>query len=93
MLASMGVNHWTLNSREEKIAKELLKNFTGISIREQTSIDLVKSHFGITPEFVLDPTLIIDKKYYLELIKNDPKNKMIDENYIFEYNIGANTLL
>ena len=91
--ASMGDNYWTLTSREEKIAKELLKNFTGISIREQTSIDLVKSHFGITPEFVLDPTLLIDKKYYLDLIKNYPKNKMINESYIFEYNIGANKIL
>ena len=83
----MGVNHWTLNSREEKIAKELLKNFTGISIREQTSVELVKKHFGITPEFVLDPTLLIDKKYYLDLIKNYPNNKNLNENYVFVYNI------
>ena len=86
--ASLGVNHWILNSREEKIAKELLKNFTGISIREQTSIDLVKSHFGITPEFVLDPTLLIDKKDYLDLVKNFPNNKTINGNYIFTYGLG-----
>ena len=56
--ASLGVNYCVLSHEEEKIAKELLKNFTGISIREQNSINLVKKHFGITPEFVLDPTLL-----------------------------------
>ena len=86
--ASLGFNYWTLSYGEEKIAKELLKNFTGISIREQNSIDLIKKHFGIIPEFVLDPTLLIDKKYYLDLTKNYPKNKINNENYIFVYNIN-----
>ena len=86
---SLGFNSWTLSYNEEKIAKELLKNFTGISIREQNSIDLVKTHFGIIPEFVLDPTLLIDKKYYLDLAKNYPKNRNINENYIFVYNIAS----
>ena len=68
--ASLGYNYWKLSIEEEKIAKELLKNFTGISIREKGSKDLVKKHFGINPEIVLDPTLLIDKKYYLNLIPN-----------------------
>ena len=66
-----------------------LKNFTGISIREQNCIDLVKTHFGVVPEFVLDPTLLIDKKYYLDLAKNYPKNRIINKNYIFVYNIAS----
>ena len=83
---SLGYDYWTLSYKDEIIAKELLKNFTGISIREQTSIDLVKTHFGIIPEFVLDPTLLIDKKYYLDLIKNYPKNNTND-NYFFVYKV------
>ena len=70
----MGYNYWRLSLKDEKIAKKLLKNFTGISIREQGSLDLVKKHFGINPEIVLDPTLLIDKKYYLNLFKNN-RNK------------------
>ena len=85
--ASFGSNSWTLSYNEEKIAKELLKNFTGISIREQNSVEIAKIHFGIIPEFVLDPTLLIDKKYYLDLATNYPKYKIINENYIFVYNI------
>ena len=61
--ASLGYDYWMLSNEDESIAKELLKNFKGISIREQGSLDLIKKHFGIIPEIVLDPTLLIDKKY------------------------------
>ena len=82
--ASLGYNYWRLSLKDEKIAKKLLKNFTGISIREQGSLDLVKKHFGINPEIVLDPTLLIDKKYYLNLFKNIRNN---NESYIFVYKV------
>ena len=85
--ASLGNDYLNLPSIVERKAKELLKNFTGISVREQSSVDLVKTHFGITPEFVLDPTLLIDKKYYLDIIKNYPKNIFINENYMFVYRL------
>ena len=84
---SLGLNYWDFTHKEEVIAKNLLKNFSGISIREQTSVDLVKTHFGIIPEVVLDPTLLIDKKYYLDLIRNYSKNKVINDNYIFVYKV------
>ena len=86
--ASLGYDYWMLSTEDESIAKELLKNFKGISIREQGSLDLIKKHFGIIPEIVLDPTLLIEKKYYLNLIKNYKKNKKINKNYIFVYKIG-----
>jgi hypothetical protein len=89
--ASLGYNSWPLSYNEEKIAKELLNNFTGISIREQNSVHLIKKHFGIIPEFALDPTLLIDKKYYLDLTKNYPKNRNINGNYIFVYNLLSTT--
>ena len=60
--ASLGYDYWPLNSKDERIAKLLLKNFTGISIREKDSIKLIKNHLGIEPIFVIDPTLLIEKK-------------------------------
>ena len=56
--ASFGFKNWTYTSSDEKIVKKLLKNFTGISVREKSSINLVKNHFGIKAIFVLDPTLL-----------------------------------
>ena len=68
--ASLGYKKWYLNRKDEGIIKNLLKNFTGISVREIDSVSVIKKHLGLTPLFVLDPTLLIDKKYYLNLIKN-----------------------
>jgi hypothetical protein len=83
--ASLGVNYWRLTKKDENMAKLLLKNFTGISVREKGSIQLIKKHLGIKPLFVLDPTLLINKKYYLKLIENYKSKINKNENYIFSY--------
>ena len=85
--ASLGMDKWNLNQKDVEIAKFLLKNFTGISVREKGSIKIVKKHLGIKPIFVLDPTLLIDRKYYLKLIKNYKNDIIIDDNYIFVYTL------
>ena len=89
--ASLGVNKWRYNKKEDKIAKYLLKNFTGISVREKCSIKLIEQHLGIKPIFALDPTLLINKKYYLNLIKNYKNDIIIDNTYIFIYMVRNNS--
>ena len=67
---SLGVNKWEFNKDDEKVAKNLLKQFSGISVREKNSIKLIEKHLGIKPLFVLDPTLLtilnlkIVKRFY-----------------------------
>ena len=82
--ASLGFSDWKLTKKEEIIIKDLIKNFTDISTREKSSVKIIKSHLGIEPKFVLDPTLLIDKKYYLNIIKYY-KEKLINDKYIFIY--------
>ena len=86
--ASLGFNNWLFSKQDEKIAKKLLKKFKGISVREKGSIELIRRNLGIKPELVLDPTFLIDKKYYLDLIEDFKGNITRNENYIFVYNIG-----
>lgn len=89
--ASLGFDTWKFSKKDEEIAKELLSNFSGISVREKGSIELIKKHLGIKPKFVLDPTFLIDKSYYLGLITDFKGNLSIKNySYIFTYNI-ANT--
>ena len=83
--ASIGFDYWNLTQKDDNMAKNLLRNFTGISIREKGSIKFIKKHFGIKPLFVLDPTLLINKKYYLNIIKNYKPKTNIRKNYIFSY--------
>jgi len=65
----------------------VLKEFSGVSVREEGTIRLVEKKLNIKPILVIDPTLLIDKKYYLNLIK-DYKNEFNSiDNYIFVYEI------
>ena len=86
---SLGVDKWEFNKKDEIIASYLIKNFTGISVREKGSINLIQNHLGIKPIFVLDPTLLINKKYYLNLIKNFKTD--ISKNFIFVYLLRNST--
>lgn len=91
--ASLGVNFWRFSRKFDIIARRLLKKFSGISVREKGAIKIVKKHLGIHPELVLDPTLIIDKNYYLDLIKNFKINFNIKKKYLCIYQLDRNILL
>ena len=90
--ASIGLDNWTLTEKDEMVAKNLLKNFTGISTREKGSINMIEKHLGIKSTFVLDPTFLIDKRYYLKLIKNYKNDFIIQKNFIFIYSITKSKL-
>lgn len=86
--ASLVHDQWKFTKKDEKIAKQLLKNFSGISVREKSSVDLIKKHLGLEAQFVLDPTMLINKKYYLNLInhyKSDIFTKLNNKKFIFAY--------
>ena len=85
--ASIGYDYWNFTEKEDKIMKALLNNFHGISIREEGSIKLIEKHLGITPSLVLDPTLLIDKKYYLDIIRNYKNKTNMKKKYIFIYSV------
>ena len=63
----------------------IIKIFSGISVREKGSIKLIEKHLGIKPLFVLDPTLLINKKYYLKIIKNYRNDDLLTKNILFVY--------
>ena len=83
-----GIEYWNFDKKEIKIIKNLLKNFSGISVREKGSVNLVEKYLNIIPEVVIDPTLLIDKKYYLYLIKDYPNNNY-NNDYIFIYSFST----
>lgn len=89
--ASLGYSRWLYNKTDEIIAKECLKSFKGISFREKNAINLIEKHLGIKANFVLDPTFLIDKKYYLNIINTYTNENFTNRDYIFIYLFSNDT--
>ena len=85
--ASLGRNICEYNESDKEIAKLLIKNFNGISVREKGAIKLIEKNLGIKPFLVLDPTFLIDKQYYMNLIINYKEKITKKDNYIFIYTV------
>lgn len=66
--SSFGVDNWEYSLKETKKCSKLAASFDAISVREQSGINLCKDHLGVESEFTLDPTLLLEKRDYLELI-------------------------
>jgi hypothetical protein len=91
--ASLGVDFWRYSKEFDKNAKLLLKNFTGVSVRERGAVDIVYNHLGIKPLFVLDPTFLIDKNYYLNILVDYKGNIDLNNKYLLVYILDENELL
>lgn len=74
--ASFGKDHWEGKDDIEDIAK-YLKDFHAISIRELSGVDICKNSFEVDDvKHVLDPTMLMDKEFYIDEIisKYDTSN-------------------
>ena len=91
--ASLGHDYWKYSKSFDIKVKNLLKNFSGISVREKSAVNLVKKHLGIKPIFVLDPTLLIDKKNYLDLLKDFKYNFNLNYKYLCVYVLDQNLII
>lgn len=66
--SSFGVDEWEYTEEQTRRCAELAKKFDAISVREDSGVELCRKHLGVEATHVLDPTLLLDKKDYLELI-------------------------
>lgn len=71
----------------------LAKDFNGISVREDSLVDKVRTKLGLEAEFVLDPTLLLDKNDYLKVIGKSETFSPIIFSYILDWNISKNDIL
>lgn len=65
--ASFGIDHWNYNKKQTKKCSILAKQFKGISVREESGIDLCKKNLEVDAINVLDPTLLLVKEDYEKL--------------------------
>lgn len=77
--ASFGTDEWEFTPVQTECCKQLVQQFDLISVREKTAVNLVKVKLNKDANFVLDPTLLLNKKDYEKLFENQdlPINKGI----------------
>ena len=86
--ASFGVDNWDYTPIQTTNCARLAKQFDSISVREDSGIDLCHKYLGVTAVHVLDPTMLLDKEDYLQIIETEqiPKFKGNLFTYILDEN-------
>lgn len=82
--ASFGVSR--LPEKQVEFFREQLSKFRYISVREKTGQNICKEQLGLAAEVVLDPTLLLTKEEWRELLNIQSNNK----KYILFYAFGSN---
>lgn len=69
--ASFGTNQWEFNDSQTEQLQNEIRKFSCISVREQSGVDLCSRYLNAKAQWVLDPTLLLDKKYYMKFVKTE----------------------
>ncbi len=83
--ASCGKTSFADNETLCRRCMELAQSFSGISVREENLLKLSKERLNIDAEWVLDPTLLLTPKDYLDTITKEECNSDIFA-YILDMN-------
>lgn len=82
--ASMGTDEMDYPQSKREVCTKLLKSFNKISVREDSSVKLLREYFGVKDaQVVLDPTMLLANQVYVGLFKD--KYTKPERPYIFTY--------
>jgi hypothetical protein len=76
-----------ISQTEVQLIKNELKRFDYISVRELSSVGVLKNIIDITPEVVCDPVFLLDKNQWQDIFN---KERIINHKYIFLYLMEEN---
>ncbi len=90
---SLGKDSWNADPEVEAKVKMLINDFSSISVREKSSVDILKQKFGVDAELVLDPTMLLTKDDYRKHFKIKKRLDNYIATYILDYNDELNMVL
>ena len=73
--ASFGTDSWEFTTRQTSICASLAKKFDLVTVREDSGVMLCKKHLGVDAVHVLDPTMLLNKEDYIQLIEKEKEPK------------------
>lgn len=69
--ASFGTDEWELTPKQTAECSLLLKQFDSVSVREDSGVGLCQRYFGVDAVHLLDPTMLIEKEKYADLVEKE----------------------
>lgn len=81
--ASFGVDDWEFTEEQTTRCKKLIELFDAISVREESGVNLCQTYYNRKAEHVLDPTMLLDKEDYEELVYKE--NEPVSPGSLFTY--------
>lgn len=95
--ASFGTDNMEYPKKKQMIATRLLKQFKGLSVREESGRDLLHNYFDVpldAIDVVLDPTFLLDVDKYKMLFGNEQRNHtdyaftyILDSKFVNQYEV------
>lgn len=84
--ASFGTDKWEFTPQLTNVCAPLAKKFDLVTVREDSGVKLCKEHLGVDAVHVLDPTMLLTKEDYIQLIEKEkePKSNGTLFNYILD---------
>ena len=72
--ASFGTDEWEYTEEQTAECRRLAQLFYAISVREESGVTLCREHLGVDATWVLDPTMMVDHRHYMEHIEKSLTN-------------------
>ena len=69
--ASFGVDKWEYTPEQTITCRQLAQKFNAISVREDAAVKLCRENLNIEVVQALDPTMLLGKEEYEELVRKD----------------------
>lgn len=86
--ASFGTDKWEFTPQQTTICASLAKKFDIVSVREDSGVRLCKEYLGVDARHVLDPTMLLAKEDYIQLIEKEKETK--SKGTLFNYILDPN---
>lgn len=87
--ASFGLDEWEYTDENTNVAKQAIHRFDAVSTREESGVALCKDYLGYYDAVhVLDPTLLLDRKDYENIIDDSDLTQKINGDlmcYVLDY--------
>lgn len=83
---SISIGLSTIKESEQEVTRQLVKKYDAISVREDSAKKIIEELGGSQVVHILDPTLVLNKKEWSDLIAP----RMIKAKYIIVYRLNPN---